>query len=277
MASRKEQKEQARAARLAAQQDADAQAARTRRLQLIGGAVVIVVAIIVVVIAISSSSSPKGAPKANSAEARTAVNHVDQLLAGIPQSGNTLGKASAPVTVTEFGDLECSICDVFATPTSFVNPENETGTGMEDQLIDQDVRKGTVKLAFRSLETATQYSSTFDKQQVAAEAAGLQGKEWDYIELFYNEQGAEGTNYVSNSFLDQLAQQIPGLNYSKWLADRNLATLEQEVTNDGSAAEAAGATGTPTLIVSGPDGTKALPSGLPSSFSEIQAAIDAVN
>jgi protein-disulfide isomerase len=277
MASRKEQKEQARAARLAAQQDADAQAARTRRLQLIGGAVVIAIAVIAVLIGISAGGGSKGAAKVDSPEATAAVKHVDQLLGGIPESGNTLGKPSAPVTVTEFGDLECSVCDMFATPPSFTNPEGEAGTGMEDQLIDQDVRNGTVKLVFRSMETATPDASTFAQQQVAAEAAGLQDKEWYYVELFYNEQGAEDSSYVTDSFLQQIAQQIPGLSLSTWKSDRNIANLQSEVNTDISAAQAAGATGTPTLDIQGPDGKDDLPSGLPGSFSEIQAAIKSVN
>jgi protein-disulfide isomerase len=278
MASRKEQKEQARAARLAAEQDAASSAARTRRLQLIGGAVVIAVAIVVVLIAISAgNNSPSGAAKPHSKEALSAVKQADTLLAGLPESGNTVGKASAPVTVTEFGDLECSVCDMFATPPSFTNPEHEAGTGLEDQLIDQDVRDGTVKLAYRSMQTATPDASAFDLQQVAAEAAGLQGKEWYFVELFYNEQGAEGSDYVTSSFLDGIAKQIPGLNYAQWLAALSDSKLLSQVNADDAAAQADGATGTPTLVVQGPDGEKALPSGLPSSFSQIQTAINSVN
>ena len=39
----------------------------------------------------------------------------------------------------------------------------------------------------------------------------------------YNEQGAEGTNYVTESYLQGLAKQIPGLNFKKWMSDRKLA------------------------------------------------------
>jgi hypothetical protein len=85
---------------------------------------------------------------------------------------------------------------------------------MEEQLINQDVRNGTVKLVYRSVETASGDNpdpNAFNEQQVAAEAAGLQDKEWYYIELFYDEQGAEGSDYVTSSFIDGMAKQIPGI------------------------------------------------------------------
>lgn len=41
----------------------------------------------------------------------------------------------------------------------------------------------------------------------------LHGKAWYYIELFYHEQAQECTAYVTPSFLDGIARQIPGLNY----------------------------------------------------------------
>ena len=286
MASRKQQKEEARQRRLEQERAAAAQAGRRRRLQMLGGVLVAAVAVIAVAIAISAGSS-SGAPSAkpHSKEAVAADQHVDALLAGIPESGNTLGNPKAPVTVTEFGDLECSVCDVFATPPSFTNPEGESGTGWEDDLISQYVRKGVVKLVYRSLETASSgnpNSSAFALQQAAANAAGLQDKAWYYIELFYNEQGAEDSNYVSESYLEGLAKQIPGLNFSKWMADRNLASVKSQVTSDNAAGTAADtATGngpsTPTLVVQGPDGKHILPPGLPNSYSSLTSAIKSVD
>jgi hypothetical protein len=152
MSSRKEQKEQARAERLAKEQELAAKAGRTRRLQIFGGVIVAAVIVIVVAIVISSSGGGgSGGANPDSPVAKAATKHVNSLLAGIPQSGMTLGKSSAPITITEYGDLECSVCDVLATPTSFTNPESEAGSGWEDQLISQYVRTGKAKLVFKSL------------------------------------------------------------------------------------------------------------------------------
>ena len=35
------------------------------------------------------------------------------MLKGIPQHGTTLGNPKAPVTFTEYGDLQCPICKDF--------------------------------------------------------------------------------------------------------------------------------------------------------------------
>jgi hypothetical protein len=135
---------------------------------------------------------------------------------------------------------------------------------------------------YRSLETASSGNpnpNAFALQQAAAGAAGLQGKAWYYIELFYNEQGAEGSGYVTESYLEGLARQIHALNFSKWMADRNLASVKQQVSSDNAAGIRvdAGNAGTPTLVIQGPAGTKTLPSGLPSSYGELQAAIKSVD
>jgi protein-disulfide isomerase len=284
MSSRKEQKEQARQQRLAKEQAAADRAGRVRRMQVMGGVLVTAIIVVIVAIAISSGGSP--AVKLKSPAATAAVKHVDSLLAGIPESGNTLGNPNARITITEYGDLECSVCDVLATPPSFTNPENEAGSGWEDQMITQYVRTGKAKLVYRSLETASSSNpdqNAFEEQQVAAEAAGMQDKEWYYIELMYNEQGQEGTDYVSQSYLDGLAQQIRGLDIKQWMADRNLASFKSEVTADNQAGETEDAgssdgVSTPTIVVKGPRGQIGPISGLPQAgYSVYESAIAAVS
>jgi protein-disulfide isomerase len=282
MASRKEQKEQARAERLAKEQELAAKAGRTRRFQIFGGVIVAAVIVIVVAIVVSSSGSGKAVnPKSPAATAAKA--HVTSLLAGIPESGNTLGKPSAPITITEYGDLECSVCDELATPTSFTNPEGEPGTGWEDQLISQWVRTGKAKLVYKSLETASGSNpdtSAFEQQQVAAYAAGLQNKAWYYIELMYNEQGHEDTDYVTQSYLTSLADQVPGLNLKKWASDRNLASLKHDLTVEEQEATAVDGSqaSTPTVVISGPGGKAAPIIGLPTNgYSGYVSALNAVS
>ena len=278
MASRAEQKAQARAARLEEEREAAATAASRRRLMILGG--VVAAAAVVLVIAIVASSSGGGTPStsAESANAKAAVTRVSQLVGGIPQSGNTLGKSSAPVTITEYGDLECSVCDSFALPTNINTSAGTPGSGVENQLIQQYIRTGKAKFVFDALDTATSNGATpgmFTTQQAAALAAGLQNKAWDYIELFYNEQGAEGTSYVNSSYLQGLARQVPGLNYSKWLANLHSSTLANQVTQQNNAGTTVdnGQASTPTVVVTGPKGRIVLPAGIP-TFSAVQKAIN---
>src|SRR5579875_3231142 len=107
MASRKEQKEQARAARLAQEQATAAKAQRNRRLQIFGGAIAIAVIVIVVAIVISTSGGGGNTPNtsnglAKGAQERQIVNSVDSLIGGIPQNGVTLGNPKAKVTMLYF-------------------------------------------------------------------------------------------------------------------------------------------------------------------------------
>jgi protein-disulfide isomerase len=228
-----ERKQQARAERLAREQaEAEAQRRRTRLFR-VGGVLLLAVIVVAVVIAATSGSSGTTS-STSSPQAATTVN---RLLAGIPQAGNTLGKKTAPVTVTVYEDLQCPICREF------------TLAG-ENQLIAKDVRAGRVKLVFRSLQTATPDPATFQVQQQAAAAAGKQQKLWDYVELFYHQQGPEGTGYVTESYLDKLARQVPGLNLARWRADRNTG-LGSTVTADEARAKSSGFDSTPTVVVQG--------------------------
>jgi protein-disulfide isomerase len=244
MASRTAQKQQARERRLAEEQARTERARRERRLRMLGGTVLLVVAAVAVAIAISSGGSK--APKLNGSGAKTAATAVNGLLAGIPQSGNTIGSPSAKVTVTEFGDLKCPVCKDFAL-------------GPESQIIANDVKSGKVKLVYRSMCTATctgPQRSIFPTQQAAAIAAGLQGKEWNYVLLFYHLQGDELTSYVNSGFLDGLAKLVPGLDYNKWALDAGQSSLKAQVTADQTYASSKGLqANTPTVVVQGPKGT----------------------
>lgn len=166
------------------------------------------------------------------------------LLSGIPQHGNTLGQPTAPVTVTEYGDLTCPIGREFAR-------------GSEAQLISDVVASGRAKLVYRGFETtsATANAGEYAGSQIAARAAGLQDRAWYYILLFYDRQRAETTRYVTDGFMRGIAAAVPGLNLAKWRAARRDAALAAAVIADGRAASAAGVTGTPAIFVSGRRGT----------------------
>src|SRR5262249_50746472 len=114
-------------------------------------------------------------------------------------------------------------------------------------LIESYVRTGKLKIEYRSLETATQMPSAFAAQQVAALAAGRQNKMWNFIELFYHEQGPERSGYVTERYLQGLAQQVSGLNLIEWTAARNDRELARTLTTDARVARSAGINGTPAF------------------------------
>jgi protein-disulfide isomerase len=265
--TRKQRREQAREQRRALEQAEAAGAQRRKRLIQLGSVigVVVVIVVVIVVAAGGSGGGSSGIEKPTSgAKTPPAVSEVTTLLAGIPQSGNTLGQPNAPVTMQYFGDLECPVCKDFSVSSGALKP-----------LIEKDVRSGKLKIEYRNLETATREQETFHTQQVAALAAGKQNKAWDYIELFYHEQGEENSGYVTEKYLQELAQQVPGLNLAAWTAARGDEQLENAITTDAQAANNAGFTGTPSFLIgkTGQSGQKYEYSSLtdPAGF---EAAID---
>jgi len=264
MASRAEQKAALRAAREARQKELTAAQTRRRRMYSLGALLAgVIVALVVVIVAGGGSKTPT-----HTTNPKTAKAAVTALLKGIPQNGNTLGKATAPVTVTEYGDLVCPICQQFAFTT-------------EQQLINNEVRAGKVKLVYRGLETASSDANggEYAASQIAARAAGQQHRAWQYIMLWYYEQGDETTPYVTNAFMQNIAAQIPGLDLTKWQTDRNSSVLANAVTADAQAAAAAGLDNppsTPSITFDGPKGQAPPIVGLP-SYAQLQSEIQAIS
>ncbi len=233
--TRKQRREQAREERKALEQAEAAGAVRRKRMTQLGIVVaVVVVAIVAVLIATGGSGTSK--PKVGSASATSTETEINKLVDGIPQSGNVLGSPTAPVTLVYFGDLECPICREFTL-------------GALPAIIQKWVRTGKLKIEYRSLETATREPEVFKTQQVAALAAGKQDKMWNFVETFYHEQGEEDSGYVTEKYLQELAQQVPGLDLSKWTSDRSEPALAEKVTSDEQAANSEGFTGTPSFLI----------------------------
>jgi protein-disulfide isomerase len=177
------------------------------------------------------SAAQQRAPQVNASAAA-----VNALLAGIPQSGNTLGDPRAPITLQYFADLQCPFCRRFTL-------------GTLPSLIQNYVRAGRLKIEYHSLETATKDPQTFEAQQLAALAAGKQNKMWNFVELFYHEQGPENSGYVTENYLQGLAQQVAGLNLISGTSARSEANLLDAIARDARAAARAGLASTPSFVV----------------------------
>jgi protein-disulfide isomerase len=234
--TRKQRREQARTQRKAIEEAEAARMVRRKRLSQLGVVVgVVVVAIVAVLIATGGGKSKP--PAVGSKEGNKVVAEVSALLGGIPQNGPVLGSPTAPVTLQYFGDLECPACKEF------------TVGGALPSLIQQWVRPGKLRIEYRNLETATREPEVFHSQQIAALAAGKQNLMWPFIDIFYNEQGEEGSGYVTERYLQGIAQQVAGLNLSAWSTARNDTTLASQLTTDAQVAGAQGFNGTPSFLI----------------------------
>lgn len=259
--TRKQRREQARGERKALEQAEAARAKRRTRLTQLGVVVAIVV-VVIVGIAIASGGGSSKTVKPGSTGANANVAAVTSLLHGIPQNGNTIGNPNAPVTLKYYGDLECPICKEFTL-------------GVLPSVIPKYVRTGKLKIEYHSLETATREPEVFKTQQVAALAAGKQKLGWNFIELFYHEQGEEDSGYVNESYLQGLASQIPGLSLADWTTARSDPAYSNEVAADAQAANQAGFTGTPSFELGKTGGTlQKLEAGTFTEAGPYEAAIE---
>jgi protein-disulfide isomerase len=201
----------------------------------------------------SGSSSATGATLPGAADVQT-------LLRRIPQQGNVLGKPSAPVTMVEYVDLQCPFCQEFETQAM-------------PTLISRYVRSGKLKVEARPI--AIRGGDSF-RGQSATIAAGRQNKLFNFMQLLYDNQGAEGTGWLDDNMVKSAASSIPGLDVGLFLEQLSSGTVGEQVKTVDGQASADAVDRTPTILV-GKTGTKprAVTVTSASDPSAVAAAIDA--
>jgi protein-disulfide isomerase len=155
------------------------------------------------------------------------------LFAGIPQHGIALGDPRAPVTLEEFGDLQCPVCAAYA--------EDALPT-----IVERYVRNGRVRLVFRNLDSI---GSDSVRAARMAGAVGEQNHLWEFIDLMYKNQGAENTSYVTDRYLQALATAIPGVAVSRALRERSSTTVEAQIEQAHALAQELHLQSTPSFVL----------------------------
>jgi protein-disulfide isomerase len=222
---------------------------RTRLLQMASGAVFLVIAVVTVLIVVNAAGD-----EGTDTDLEGAAE-ISRHLRGIPQSGLVLGDPKAPVELVEFGDLQCPACKAYSEE-------------ILPAVIDGPVKRGEAKIAYRSFAILGDQSTAAG---AAALAAGAQGRGWHFVELFYRNQGREGSGYADDAFLKAVAEGAGVKSIRRWEQER--AELEAEVEQSTAEAEGLGLEGTPSFAVQGPgtDGVEILDS--PDSPEAIEEAI----
>jgi protein-disulfide isomerase len=254
MASRKEQKEQLRAQRMEAEAADQAKQRRQRLIQYGSGAAFIAICLVAVLIVVSQSGGGGGDTSLEG------VAQVNKELAAIPQEGSVLGDKKADTTVVEFGDLQCPVCKAFSEQ---VAPD----------LVSSQVKPGKVRYEFRQFAIIGPESDFAAK---AALAAGKQGRFWNFTQVFYRNQGIENSGYVTDDFLTSVAQGAGVPDIGQWNKDRADPRLDDVIAKDKAEAEKLGFTGTPSVLVEGPKGNKAVNPGTVPTLQEIEKTIQSV-
>ena len=204
------------------------------------------IAAALIAVSVSGSSDSKAAATpARPVESNTAAPKASgaaetiALFTGIPQQLNVLGKASAPVTMIEFADLQCPYCHHYAANAL-------------PALVDQYVRTGKAKFVFSGMHFLGPDS---EKALRAVYAAGLQGRLWQYLDLLYKNQGGENEGWVTDNLLRSAGDSLPGFDTEKMLVDMNSDQVTNALAVADQQAQSAGVNQTPTFFAGPAGGT----------------------
>jgi protein-disulfide isomerase len=184
---------------------------------------------------------------------------VRRLVGGIPQLDARLGQNDAPVTVEVFNDMQCIDC-------------SDWQLEVIEPLIEDEVRDGDVKLEYRH------WSMTERPAGVAsygAVAAGLQGQQWQFIELFFHNQDEAQTRGVTQEFLDEVAKGVLNLNVEQWQNDFDDPEIKETLEDDDLRAVEERIPTEPGVIVTGPEGSVKLVET--PTLDEVREGIDQVS
>jgi len=213
-----------------------ARQASPRTLAIAGGVILLVIVAVVLAIVLSkgngSSNDLGDTAKINLASGMPATGSstggfaypgapaVATLLNGIPQNKFVLGQPNAPVTLLEYIDLQCPICQSFET--------TELGS-----LITNFVRPGKLKIEMKPWNILDAKDGTIDslRGQKATIAAAQQNKAFDFAQVLYENQQLEGTNWMNNLVISRIAASVDGLKLSKFQTDANSSSTQNLINS----------------------------------------------
>lgn len=252
MASRRARKDQKKAERLAREAAERERQQRNRRFQLIGAALVGLACVVLALVLISNKGKDQGT-------GLKAVNQVNRSLVGVDQKGEALGSPKAPVTIVEFADLQCPFCRDFSNQ---VLP----------QIVNSYVKTGKVRMELRLLSFIGPES-----QQAARYAlfAGNQGRMWNFSEIFYKNQGAEGSGYVTKEFLSKVSK-AAGVAPLPTSAELQSPAINAKLKTSEQGAQKQGITATPSFLIGKTGGKLTLLDSKDYGFETFKAQIEAL-
>jgi protein-disulfide isomerase len=187
------------------------------------------------------------------------VNDVQGLFGGVEQEDATLGSEDAAVTVTVFNDLQCTDCADFQLE-------------QVDPLIDEYVRTDDVSFELRHFAISGHDTV---RAAYAATAAGEQGRQWQYADLFLRNQDLAADGGVTDELLRELAESVPELETDEWEEDLDSEEVAARVEDDARLAAELKLPAEPAVVVSGPSGEETLIDT--PTRAEIDAAIQKVS
>ncbi len=169
----------------------------------------------------------------------------------LSNSGWVTGNPRSKVTLTEFGDFQCPACKLFEP----IMRQMRTSYGSK------------VKIVFKHFPLKSVHPNAMAAAK-AAEAAGNQGKFWEYHDLLYDNQELwAGQTDPTDKFLEY-AQQLK-LDTELFKKDLQDKKFDDKINAQEDEGITVGVSGTPTIYVGG----KFL--GVPSGYDDLKKEVDA--
>jgi len=184
---------------------------------------------------------------------------VQELVGGIPQLGDRLGSDDAPITIDVFNDIQCTRCADYQREVI-------------DPLINDYVRPGDAQMIFRHYPLG---GKPVTLGGVAAEAAGQQDRQWQFIEVFIRNLDQVPTEGVTQEFLNEIAAATPKLEVTDWEQAMQSDEAEQAATAGNDLGTKLKITANPAVVVTGANGSEELDDA--PGIDDIEAAIDSVS
>ncbi|HEY4177446.1 MAG TPA: thioredoxin domain-containing protein [Kofleriaceae bacterium] len=151
-----------------------------------------------------------------------------KLSVNVSTHDHAQGAATAPITLVEYGDYECSHC------------------GRAYPVVKQlQAKLGTkLRLVFRNFPLTQSHPHALHAAEVA-EAGALHGKFWELHDKLYENQGA-----LDDRHLLGYAKEL-GLDPEKIASDASSDKVVARIRADIESGENSGLTGTPTFYING--------------------------
>ena len=206
------------------------------RLLLVAGAIgAAALLAVVLVLSVGHKSSSTTATTPVTTESSRPATPEQPFGTGIPQHGDTIGKPSAPATLTVYEDPQCPYCrdwDVNTLPS----------------VISQFVRPGKIKLVYRGINILGPNSEDGLR---AIYAAAAQRKLWNLAAALYARQGAENSGWITRNVLLAAAADASA-NGPAILARMGSAAVTAQLRRSEQHATTDQVRGTPTFVLERP-------------------------
>ncbi len=212
----KEQREQKRLAKLARRENQNRRG-RTQRWGLWVGGFIAIGAVIAGMVYVAR-------PAANNTNSAASVP-------GIQANDHIKGPKDAPAVLIEYSDLQCPACKAY-------HP-------LVDQLISEFGNKLTVVYRHFPLRQIHQYAQI---AALSAEAAGQQGKFWEYAAIMFDRQGEWTTAPNPRDSFTAYAKELK-LDTDRFSRDMDSSAAKNAVDADVSSGTKANIQGTPTFFL----------------------------